>query len=130
MEIIKRRIGKQSLLFGVKSTELPAYEEPKLRSLIKDLKRFFHLVQVLKIKAHIDIIGRADSTGVDKQNMEISQGRAENILAILVSEGLKADNFITKGVGSKKPLKEEVTNRDREFNRCVTFSAVIRENSN
>jgi OOP family OmpA-OmpF porin len=60
--------------------------------------------------------------------MEISRERAEKFLTILVSEGLNADYFTTKGVGSKRPLREEATDWDRELNRCVTFSVTMMEN--
>ena len=57
--------------------------------------------------------------------MIISQRRAESVLSVLVSEGLQANYFITKGVGSKEPLKQELNLDDEEASRRVTFKVIL-----
>jgi outer membrane protein OmpA-like peptidoglycan-associated protein len=53
--------------------------------------------------------------------MQISQRRAESILAILRSTGLKNANFVATGVADSQPLRSETDGQNRSFNRAVTF---------
>jgi len=76
---------------------------------------------------HIEITGHTDSIGTEERNIGISQKRADEFALILSEQGIEREIFITRGAASKEPLKEELTEQEREFNRCVSFKAVISE---
>ncbi|MCK5229025.1 MAG: OmpA family protein, partial [Desulfobulbaceae bacterium] len=96
--------------------------------LVKDIKRLHVLAQLLGKMAYIEIVGHADSIGSEKTNLKISRERADRVLSMLISKGLKIENFTTTGVGSKEPLKQEISEMDRELNRCVTFRVIFKDN--
>jgi len=128
MEIISEKINGQFLLFRTRESEIASGQENTLRELVGDIEKLLRLAQTLDKNAHIEIAGHTDSSGAEKANLHLSQERADNILSILVSKGLKEYNFTTTGVGSKQPLREEITELDREFNRCVTFKVILTDN--
>jgi len=87
--------------------------------------KLFKLGQVIDKRVRIEIAGHADASGSEKVNMEISAKRANNALSVLVTKGLNAENFTALGVGSSEPVREEITEQDRKFNRSVRFRVVI-----
>jgi len=120
-----KKIESQLIFFTVSETELPTGQEHQLEKLVLNIERLFRSAHLSDQRAHIEIVGHADSIGKEETNMEISRKRAENILSFFVSKGLEAKNFSGIAVGSTEPLKEEVSEQDRAFNRCVTFSVKI-----
>jgi OOP family OmpA-OmpF porin len=99
----------------------------KIEKLVKQLKEFDSLALAVNKKYHIEIIGHTDGTGKDGQNLQISEGRAETLRSILTARGLPAKNFTIKGVGSTKPLRKEINEENRSFNRRVIFKATLSE---
>ena len=70
---------------------------------------------------NIEIRGHTDSVGADKYNMALSQRRADAVKAYLVSKGLSADLFTTKGFGESEPIAPNDTAEGRAQNRRVTL---------
>ena len=66
--------------------------------------------------------------GSEEQNLDLSSSRADAVLSTFVSEGIDANYFTAKGIGSKDPLRNEITEQDRAFNRCVTLKVNLPEN--
>jgi OOP family OmpA-OmpF porin len=118
---IKQNIDRQVLFFVVGSAALIDGQQGVIDTLIKQLEELDALAQVVKKGYQIKITGHSDSTGTDEFNMQISQRRAESILAILRSTGLKNANFVATGVADSQPLRSETDGQNRSFNRAVTF---------
>jgi len=125
INLIREKIEKQYLLFNLSETTIEAGHEDILGNLAADMSKLFRLGRVVDQRARIDIVGHADASGSEKVNMEISAKRANNALSVLVSEGLNAENLKASGVGSSEPVREEITEQDRKFNRSVRFRVVI-----
>ena len=74
--------------------------------------------------SRVEVIGRGDSEGTEGINRPLSRQRAERVLAALRAQGVGLANIATVGVGSEKPLREERTEEDKQYNRSVSFRVV------
>jgi len=122
------KIKKQYLLFKVSETKIETDHMDILDDLATDISKLFELGHVVDKRARIEIVGHADTSGSEKVNMGISLKRSNNTLSVLVSKGLNAENFTALGVGSSEPVREEITEQDRKFNRSVRFRVVFTDN--
>ena len=125
INLTREKINQQYLLFNLSETKIEAGHKGILEDLAADMTKLFKLGQVMNKHVRIDIVGHADASGSEKVNMEISTKRANNALSVLVSSGLNAENLTAFGVGSSEPIREEITEHDRKFNRSVRFRVVI-----
>lgn len=128
VQTIRGKIEREFFAFKSGSARITSNQETRLQELVRDIKRLHALAQVLGKRACIEIVGHTDSTGPEKTNLKISRERADRVLSMLISKGLKADGFTTTGVGSREPLKQEISELDREFNRCVMFRVILKDN--
>ncbi len=69
-----------------------------------------------------EIGGHTDSDGDDAYNLKLSQQRADAVKAKLVSMGIDAARFTTKGYGETKPVSDNTTPEGKANNRRVEFS--------
>jgi uncharacterized repeat protein (TIGR01451 family) len=69
----------------------------------------------------LEVEGHADSQGDDAYNKQLSQRRADAVLAYLAGKGIAADRLTTLGVGEGRPLADNSTPDGRAHNRCVAF---------
>ena len=125
LAVLKQGIEGQSIGFGAKSTKTSSEQGQAIRSLAKKIRQLKHSADALGKTARIEIIGHTDSSGNERTNLIVSHRRAQHVMSLLVEEGLEASNFITKGQGSKEPLREERTQADKEANRRVTFRVIL-----
>jgi hypothetical protein len=71
------------------------------------------------------INGHTDNKGNPDLNRQLSQKRADAIRNYLLDQGLfLPDRIESQGFGSDKPLKEELSEEDRQINRRVEFLLV------
>ena len=68
---------------------------------------------------HLAINGYTDSTGTPQFNMQLSQKRADNVLAFLVSQGLNPASLSSQGFGEADPVADNNTAQGRQANRRV-----------
>lgn len=77
------------------------------------------------MKAHpelkFEIGGHTDGDGTEARNLKLSQERADAVKAQLISMGLDASRFTTKGYGKTKPTMPETTPEAKANNRRVEF---------
>lgn len=97
---IKNELEQETVFFKAGQKQLAEGQEDAVEKVVKQLKEFDSLGSAVKKKYHIEIIGHADGTGNEEQNLQISKERAETLRSILIARGLTAKNFIIKGVGS------------------------------
>lgn len=70
-------------------------------------------------RASIVVVGHTDATGSEPNNERLSQARADNVRAYLISRGLSGDVIETEGRGSSEPLADNATAEGRSQNRRV-----------
>ncbi|NUO01800.1 MAG: OmpA family protein [Saprospiraceae bacterium] len=54
----------------------------------------------------LEISSHTDSRGSDSYNLQLSQRRADAIVAWLASKGIPADRLVAKGYGETKPVND------------------------
>ena len=124
---IRARLEKKVFLFRPGKNELRAGQQDAIAGHVKDIREFFAYAEALGLHYMIAIIGHADASGSSSQNLQISRKRGEAFRDLLVKHRLPKEKFIVIGVGSSEPVREEITDSDRIFNRSVTFRPVERK---
>jgi outer membrane protein OmpA-like peptidoglycan-associated protein len=72
---------------------------------------------------NIEIRGYTDSIGEEDYNIQLSQRRAESVMAYLISRGIDPVRLTAKGYGSANPVASNDTPQGRAKNRRVEFRA-------
>jgi OOP family OmpA-OmpF porin len=125
LERLKSRIEGRVILFALGSSEVSPAEEVKIRETSDDARALSPLAAELRRGARLEVIGRGDSVGTEEVNLGISSRRADRVAAALAVEGIGALALAPSGVGSTRPIRPEVTEKDRELNRSVSFRVVL-----
>lgn len=86
-----------------------------------DLNR---LVALLKSSPtmRIQLSGHTDDVGSDKDNVALSEKRAQSVLQYLIDNGVDAGRLTAKGFGKTKPIAKNRTDEGRQLNRRVEFT--------
>lgn len=79
------------------------------------------VVSVLKSNPglRISIEGHTSTDGIYEANMKLSQSRADNVKAYLVSKGIDAGRISSQGFGPNQPLNKSRTGAEKAANRRV-----------
>jgi outer membrane protein OmpA-like peptidoglycan-associated protein len=67
----------------------------------------------------IVVEGYTDSTGTDAVNIPLSEARASEVRAYLISRGVPDQNIVAKGFGDARPIASNKTPEGRASNRRV-----------
>jgi len=76
----------------------------------------------------VRIEGHTDNVGKRKENIKLSQARADAVKEYLVQEGVESKQLKSVGFGPKRPIASNATKAGRTLNRRVEFR--IEEKSN
>jgi outer membrane protein OmpA-like peptidoglycan-associated protein len=71
--------------------------------------------------AKVRIEGHTDNVGKRKENLKLSQSRADAVKEYLVREGVEAGQLSAVGYGPKRPIASNATRAGRTLNRRVEF---------
>lgn len=82
-----------------------------------ELNRLVDLIK--KHNLTLKIFGHTDNVGNSKDNLTLSQNRADAVKNYLVDKGCKASKIEAKGYGATKPVAENKTEDGRAMNRRV-----------
>jgi outer membrane protein OmpA-like peptidoglycan-associated protein len=84
------------------------------------------LVELLKINTtlQIQIEGHTDNIGTVKDNLKLSQNRANTIKNYLLIKGIAANRLLTKGFGSTKPIDKRNNEAARAKNRRTEINII------
>ncbi|MCW5115759.1 OmpA family protein [Burkholderia cenocepacia] len=88
---------------------------PEARS---QLDRFVQINSGVEFR-RVAITGFTDSTGSNTHNLALSASRARNVMNYLRSNGLKAQSFVSEGLGAADPVASNATAVGRAQNRRV-----------
>lgn len=94
--------------------------KPEYYSYLKDMVRIVQSHTDLRIK----IIGHTDSNGTDEYNINLSERRADNVKAFLVSLGIKPDKVVIEFRGESDPAASNATSKGKQLNRRVDFEFI------
>jgi outer membrane protein OmpA-like peptidoglycan-associated protein len=73
---------------------------------------------------HVRIEGHTDNRGTPETNMQLSNARAQSVMAYLVKQGIDANRLQAQGYGATQPLVPNITPANRAKNRRVAFVIV------
>ncbi len=117
----KNKVQSALVRFFVASSELSSLERSNLRELLPSLKILLNAPMLSRGTVRIEVVGHSDSTGAESANQNLSQRRAERIVAGLIQLGIPAASIQAKGVATAEPVRPEDSEENRQFNRSVTF---------
>jgi len=101
------------LLFDTgKATLQPASEEQLTN--IADILKAYPQVK-------IRIGGYTDNTGDPAANLQLSEQRADNVMAELVNQGIDPARMTAKGYGAEDPIADNSTEEGRQKNRRISL---------
>ena len=75
----------------------------------------------------IEVQGHTDNTGKYEKNVQISQQRADEVMAYLVKQGVPAERMTAVGFGPDVPVADNGTKEGRQKNRRVEFKITFEE---
>jgi outer membrane protein OmpA-like peptidoglycan-associated protein len=75
-------------------------------------------------EVRVGIAGHTDSKGSAEENQELSENRANAVLAYLVARGESSDRFVVIGYGELQPADTNDTSQGRARNRRIEFTAL------
>ena len=70
---------------------------------------------------HVTVEGHTDADGAAAFNQDLSQKRADAVVAYLVSRGVNADNVTAIGYGETQPIASNDTQEGMAANRRIEF---------
>ncbi|ASV98133.1 OmpA family protein [Paraburkholderia aromaticivorans] len=84
----------------------------------KNLDDFLRLNQGVNLP-RVTVVGYTDATGSEAHNLNLSQARAAAVVQYLRDGGLRAGQFVARGLGSADPVASNATAEGRMQNRRV-----------
>ena len=101
------------LLFNTDSVTLRPESQEQLDNIAAILKAYPNV--------HIKIGGYTDNTGDSQSNLNLSQDRANGVMAELVALGISPDRLEAQGYGEQFPVADNSTAEGRAKNRRVSM---------
>ncbi len=128
MQSARVRVYKNKIIildkiyFETDSDQIRAESLPLLDAVAQSLVNHEEIL-LLEVQGHTDAIGN------DQHNLELSQKRADRVVAYLVASGIAPDRLEGKGYGESRPLVEGTSAEANALNRRVEFHIVERRAS-
>lgn len=108
---LEKPIALQNLYFETNKTTLQASSYEELNKLVTYLK--------LHPAYKIDLSGHTDNIGKERDNQQLSEGRAKAVADYLMQEGIEQNRISYKGYGSSRPVTDNTSEDGRKKNRRV-----------
>lgn len=102
-----------AVFFETNADQLKPQSIPDLDNAVATLKRVPTITGVIE--------GHTDSSGADTYNLDLSERRAQAVLAYLTSRGIDASRLQAKGFGESQPEADNATAEGRAQNRRVVL---------
>jgi outer membrane protein OmpA-like peptidoglycan-associated protein len=120
----KSKVQSTLVRFPLASSELSTPERSSLREVLPSFKELLNAPILAHGTVKIEVVGHSDSTGAESANQNLSQRRADRIVAQLTQLGIPRASLQAKGVATAEPVRPEDSEDNRQFNRSVTFRVI------
>lgn len=124
LNLAKNEIQSTIIKFPIASATLSSTEREVLRAMVSKLKDVLATNSGFQSVLVINVIGHSDSTGAEATNQTLSQRRADRVTTEMLQLGIANKNMKAIGVATAEPLRNEDTEENRQYNRCVTFRLI------
>jgi outer membrane protein OmpA-like peptidoglycan-associated protein len=115
-DIVKPKLPENvDLRFENGSTKLTPKSQELLNNIAADL--------TANPDVHIKVGGYTDNVGSAERNLQLSQKRANRVVADLVHKGISPNRLTADGYGDQNPIADNATAAGRALNRRVSVSA-------
>ncbi len=74
-------------------------------------------------RVRFTVAGHTDSDGIAAQNVDLSQRRAQAVVAYLIRRGVEAGRLIAEGHGATRPLVPNDSSANKARNRRIEITA-------
>ncbi|MBN2208728.1 MAG: OmpA family protein [Candidatus Coatesbacteria bacterium] len=125
MHAAVKRVEGHTVRFALGTTQYAEGQLERIEAVTEDLLELLRLAHLCDKGVHVRIVGHTDSSGTEAINAKLSQQRAHLVLTELTTIGSHWGNLSAHGVGASRPVREELTEEDRVFNRSVTFEVQL-----
>ena len=129
LEHQKAAVESATVYFATGSAEVAADQKASLEQAAKAIEMLLQRAATIPENVVVEVIGHADSTGLEATNFLISQQRARQVGRELVRAGIKARFLRARGAGSAEPVETGDTDAERQSNRSVTFRVLVPESA-
>ncbi|MCD6069333.1 MAG: outer membrane protein/peptidoglycan-associated protein [Bacteroidetes bacterium] len=117
MEIKKAEKGKSFVINNIYYSTGAADLYPESYLILDEFAEF--LINHPKMK--VEIQGHTDNVGGAAENIKLSQQRADNTMAYLITKGVNKSMITAKGYGPNKPIADNSTVEGKAKNRRTEF---------
>lgn len=118
---LKSRVETRLILFAVGSARVTPEDVGVLDSVATAFRRLSAATGRLGYRADLDLLGRADTTGTDATNQNLSRWRVDAVRALLVGLGIPAEALGGVPLGVSNPLRGRDGLDQAQANRSVAF---------
>jgi len=126
LQHLREQVQGYNILFPTgEASPLPASRQT-LAALAADITRLARDGARIGYLVEVEVRGHTDSSGAELVNRELSQLRADYVLDRLRATLPAGVKLTPKGVASGSPLRPEVTEADRAWNRRVAAIVTLR----
>jgi OOP family OmpA-OmpF porin len=121
IEGIATEIEHAHVLFATGSSTLDAQGSATIENLGRQLVALVAATNDARYDVRLHIVGRADPTGVESDNLELSRRRANAVRDRLVAAGARPAMIAVDATGSTDPLPADSPAERARLNRSVSF---------
>ena len=125
LALLKERIEGSLVLFDVGSALILPAERGALESVSAAFQALQSGTGRLGYRSELRLMGRADPTGSDSLNRQLSTARIDAVSAALTRLGVPADVFQAVPLGTTTPLKGRDSLDQARVNRSVAFEVRV-----
>jgi OOP family OmpA-OmpF porin len=119
---LRSSIERQTIRFEVGQSRISYAGTDALQALVPQVKRLFETASAQDLR--LELIGHTDERGSEQANARLALDRANEIAAALAADGIESSKVVVRSAASTQPLRTGQTERDRSFNRSVSFRVV------
>jgi len=119
---LARRLATQgrAVLYGIYFDSDSATIKPESQGTLDELLAVLNAEPALRLQ----VGGHTDATNTDAYNLQLSQRRAEAVVAWLTAHGVAPGRLTSKGFGKTQPVADNSTATGRALNRRVEVAAL------
>ena len=122
IEGLATEIEHVQVLFATGSSTLDEQATATVENLARKLTALSAATTTARYDLRLHVVGRADPTGVESDNLELSRRRANAVRDRLIAAGARAGMIAIDATGSSDPLPADSPAERARLNRSVSFT--------